>query len=104
MTTVAENTHVVLDKKGVAWVEDTGMKVMDIVLDHIAYGWNADQIHEQHPPLSLAQIHSVLAFYYDHQNEFETQIQHDLKAVKQLKKVSGESAMQRRLRLLVNPA
>ena len=32
-----------------------------------AYGWDAGEAHAQHPSLTLAQIHSALAYYYDHQ-------------------------------------
>jgi uncharacterized protein (DUF433 family) len=36
-------------------------------LDHLAYGWSPEEMHYQHPPLSLAQIHAALAYYFDHQ-------------------------------------
>ena len=64
-------THVVRDGKGVAWIDQTRVKVIEVVLDHLAYGWSAEEIHRQHPQLSLAQAHSALAFYYDHQAEFD---------------------------------
>ncbi len=34
----------------------------------------AEEIHFQHPHLSLAQIHAALSFYYDHQRQFDAQI------------------------------
>ena len=45
-----------------------------IALDRIAYGWDAEEIQQQHPDLSLGQIHSVLAYYYDHKEEMDTDI------------------------------
>jgi uncharacterized protein (DUF433 family) len=52
-------SHIVRDEHGVARVDDTNIKVVEIALDHLAYGWSADAIHEQFPHLSLAQIHAA---------------------------------------------
>ena len=49
--------------------------MIEVVPDHLGYGWSADAIHEQHPHLSLAQIHAAPAFFYDHQAEFEAEIE-----------------------------
>jgi hypothetical protein len=35
------------------------------VLDKLAYGWSPEEIHFQHPALSLAQIHAALSYYYE---------------------------------------
>lgn len=56
------------------WVDDTNVKVVELALDHLAYGLIADAIHEQFPHLTLAQIHAALAFFYDQQAEFEQEI------------------------------
>ena len=90
-------THIRTDDQGRAWIDTTRVKVIEVVLDHLAYGWSADEIHEQHSRLSLAQIHATLAYYYDHQPEMDTQIQSDLKAVRQLRASTEESPLQRRL-------
>lgn len=52
----AEIPAIWLDKKGYAWIDDANVKVIDIALSHLAYGWSAEAIHEQHPHLSLAQM------------------------------------------------
>ena len=91
-------THIHLDNQGRAWIDNTKMKVVELVLDHLAYGWSADEIHEQHSHLSLGQIHAALAYYYDHQKEIDTQIELDLKGVRDLRASTGEAPIQRRLR------
>ena len=91
-------THIRLDDQGRAWIDDTKMKVVELVLDHLAYGWSADEIQEQHPHLSLGQIHATLAYYYDHQKELDAQIEQDLKRIRELRAATGEAPMQRRLR------
>ena len=103
--TAAETTNYILrDDRGVAWIDKSNVKVIEVVLDHLAYGWSADAIHEQHPHLTLAQIHAALAFYYDHSAEFEAQIEQQIQQLKALRAATGESPLQRRLRPLARPA
>jgi uncharacterized protein (DUF433 family) len=71
-------THIGKDERGVVWIADTNTKVKEVVLDQMAYGWDAQEIHRQHPHLSLAHIHAALAYYYDHQAEIDAQIKGDL--------------------------
>lgn len=92
--------HIVHDEHGVAWVDDTNVKVVELALDHLAYGWSADAIHEQFPHLTLAQIHAALAFFYDHQAEFAHEILRRERAVAAWKSELAESSLQRRLRQL----
>ncbi|MCC6392359.1 MAG: DUF433 domain-containing protein [Bryobacterales bacterium] len=54
--TAVFSTRIELDPEGVAWIGDTKVKVIEVVLDKIAYGWSPEEIHFQHPHLSLAQI------------------------------------------------
>ena len=89
--------HIRMDARGVAWITGKNVKVLEIVQDHLAYGWSADAIHEQHPGLTLAEIHSALAYYYDHAAEMEKQLaglDHELKRVRA---ATGESSLQKRL-------
>ena len=99
-TTAGTIPHIIPDEHGVAWVDDTNVKVVEIALDHLAYGWSADAIHEQFPHLTLAQIHAALAFFYDHQTEFEQEILRREREVAGWKAELGESPLQRRLRQL----
>lgn len=99
-TTAGTIPHIIHDEHGVAWVDDTNVKVVEIALDHLAYGWSADSIHEQFPHLTLAQIHAALAFFYDHQAEFEQEILRREREVAAWKSELGESPLQRRLRQL----
>jgi len=65
---------VVHDARGCAFIEGTRIKVIDIAIDHLAYGWDAQQIHRQHASLSLPQIHAALGYYHDHVEECDRQI------------------------------
>lgn len=70
----ASPSHIFVDDEGVAWIDDTGVKVVEVVLDEHANGWSAEEIHFQHRDLSLAQIHAALSWYYDHQDEVDREI------------------------------
>jgi hypothetical protein len=41
--------HIALNASGVPVIEGTTMKVVELVLDHKAYGWGAEELHLQHP-------------------------------------------------------
>ena len=51
------------------------VRVAQIVMDHLGHAWSADDIARQYPHLSLSEIHSALAYYYDHQQEIDREIQ-----------------------------
>jgi|SRR4051794_19535446 len=78
-------SHVYLDDQGVARIEGTTTRVIQVVLDKISQGWDADEIRAQYPYLSLGQIHSALAYYYDHQEELDAEIERDYQEVERLR-------------------
>ena len=47
--------HIWLDDQSRAWIDDSNVKVIEVALDHLAYGWSAEETQRQHPHLSLAQ-------------------------------------------------
>jgi uncharacterized protein (DUF433 family) len=97
MSSVA-TTHIEIDERGVAWITDANTKVIEVVLDRVAYGWSPEEIHFQHPTLSMAQIHAALTYYYDHQAELDAEIVRQLKEVETLADAAKDSPGRRRLR------
>jgi uncharacterized protein (DUF433 family) len=92
--------HIRLDDGGVAWIDDTRVKVIEVAMDHLAHGWSAEEIHRQHPDLSLAQVHAALAFFYDNQEAFYGAIAASVDAAESLAKGSVDSPGRRRLRAM----
>lgn len=92
------NGHISLDSRGIPRIGGTGSRVIDVVLDRKAYGWTPEQIHDQYPHLSLAQIHAAFAYYYDHQTDLDAVIERQLREVEALQAAAGESPVARRLR------
>ncbi|MGH7957867.1 MAG: DUF433 domain-containing protein [Opitutaceae bacterium] len=104
MLTAEPIAHIYRDPAGAAWIDRTRVKVIELALDHVAYGWSAEEIHRQHPHLSLAQIHAALGYYYDHQTAFDQQMAESLAEADRLAAATADSPLRRRLRLLQRPA
>ena len=64
-----------LDNEGIAFVHGTKTKVVEIAECHLAYQWDADQIHRQLSGLTLPQIHAALSYYYENKPECDRQLQ-----------------------------
>lgn len=91
--------HVHLDDRGGAWIDDTNVKVIEVVLDKLAHGWSPEEIHFQHSRLlSLAQIHAALSYYYDHQDEFDREIERQVRDVEAQAAQVSDSPVRKRLR------
>jgi uncharacterized protein (DUF433 family) len=58
-----------------ACVVGTRISVEDVYVWHELMGKTPDQIVAEYPFLSLAQVHSALAYYYDHAEEIREQSQ-----------------------------
>ena len=69
-----------------------------VVLDRLAHHWDADEIKRQHPHLSLAQIYSALAYYYDHQAEIDREIEGQLQRVEKIRADLGASPIRQKLK------
>jgi uncharacterized protein (DUF433 family) len=89
--------HIVLDDKGRACIAGTRARVTQIVRD-VRTGLTPDQIHEEYPHLSLAQIHAALSFYFDHQADVDAKIEEEDRFVEQMRAAAGPSPVAARLR------
>jgi len=99
MSSVLE-THIEIDERGVAWVAGANTKVIEVALDRLAQGWSPEEIHFQHPHLSMAQIYSALAYYYDHQEEMDAEIAEQVRRTDALAEQTLDTPGRRRLRQL----
>ncbi len=96
-------TQIELDGLGVAWIGGTKVKVTEVVLDKIAYGWSPEEIHFQHPHLSLAQIHAALTYYYENQVHLDAQIRQGLDESSKLAFQASDADLRRKLSDLKRP-
>ena len=98
MTQATAYEHIVTDERGVPLIEGTTTKVVELVLDVMAYGWSPDEIQFQHPHLTLGQIHSALAYYWDHKEELDGDIERRLERVEGIRREVGPSQLAERLK------
>ena len=101
MSLTSEQTkyeHVVLDDKGNPTIVGKNMKVIEIVLKKNTYGWSPEELYFQHPHLTLGQIYSALAYYWDHQDELDGDIERRLAFVKQIRKTTEQTPLVDRLK------
>jgi len=90
--------HIVLDEKGDPVIEGTSLKVIELVVERLAYGWSPEELHFQHPSLTPGQIHAALAYYCDHADALDREIAERLKTVDSLKVKSRPSPLVARLK------
>ena len=74
-------TRIEIDADGTAWIQGANTKVIEVVLDRSAHGWSPEEIHFQHPHLSMAQIHASLAYYYENRERLDDEIARNLEKV-----------------------
>jgi uncharacterized protein (DUF433 family) len=90
--------HIILNEANVPIIAGTTMKVIELVLDKIAYGWSPEELHYQHPYLTMGQIYSALAYYSDHKEELDGDIEKRLQVVDHIQRTTEPSPLKVRLK------
>ena len=98
MTQATAYEHIVINEAGAPLIEGTTTKVVELVLDVLAYGWSPEEIQFQHPYLTLGQIHSALAYYWDHKKDLDRDIEHRLERAEEIRREVGPSQLVERLK------
>ena len=93
-----EYGHIAIGEDGVPIIASTTMKVVELVVEKMAYGWSPEELHFQHPILSLGQIYSALAYYWDHEEECNRDIEQRLKRADQIQQTMKPSPLIGRLK------
>jgi uncharacterized protein (DUF433 family) len=92
--------HILLDERGRGWIDDTNVKVIEVVLDKLGWGLSPEEIHAGYPNLSLAQIHAAFSYYYDHQAEYDAEIARQSEEADRLRAASLNSPLRQKLRAM----
>jgi uncharacterized protein (DUF433 family) len=90
--------HIVLNEDDVPSIAGTTTKVVELVVEQQAYGWSPEELRFQHPYLTLGQIHSALAYYWDHREDLDRDIQRRLERVAELRSATPPPPLAARLR------
>lgn len=55
------------------------IRISQIVADYLAHGWSPEEICRQHPHLTPAEAHTAMAYYYDHQEEIDQELNEEFR-------------------------
>jgi uncharacterized protein (DUF433 family) len=89
--------HIDIDADGVPIIAGTNTKIVEVAVEHLAYNWDAEELHSQHPHLTLGQIHSAMAYYYDHQDEMNQDIERRMQRADAIIQSLGPSSVRLKL-------
>lgn len=90
--------HIALDHQGVPVLEGTNTKVVELVDEMWAYGWSPTEMSFQHPHLTLGQIHSALAYYWDHKETLDADLERRFQQAEEIRQAAGPSRIREKLR------
>jgi len=90
--------HIVLNEARTPFIAGTTMKVVELILGQTAYGWSPEELGIQFPQLTLGQVHSALAYYWDHRETLDADIEARLRKVDQIKNTIPTSSLVQRLK------
>ena len=76
------------------------MKVSELIMSRIAYGWGAEEMHFQYPYLAMSQIQSALAYYLDNKTAINNGIFADFESAEEMRIRAGETSFISRLKAL----
>ena len=92
MSTANAYAHIVKANGEPARLENNRRwRVAQVVMDYLAHGRTPDEIVLHHPGLTPAEVHSAMAYYYDHQEEIDAEIRAELDQLDQESKTKQPS-------------
>lgn len=92
--------HIDVHADGEPFIARTGFKVRVLAEEHLATGADAIELRQVHPELTLSEIYSALAYYYDHKEATDRDIAELNQLVDEMRAEQGESLFARKLREL----
>jgi len=86
--TIANHIEIRKNRRGEprAFVTGTRVRVQDIVTLYERHGKSGDGIVREYPHLSLAQVHTSLAYYFENQAEIQAALKSDREFAAAMKK------------------
>ncbi len=102
MVLVATNyEHIALNEANIVFIKGTNMKVVELVSTYLSSDSSPEEIQSQHPYLSLGQIYSALAYYWDHKEALDKDIQQRLAKADKLQQQTPVPAFVNRIKKTV---
>jgi hypothetical protein len=74
------------------------IRVAQLVIDYLNHGWSADEIVLHYPHLQRAEVHSAMAYYFDHQAEIDSEIEEEQRLLAETLASAQPTTVELRLR------
>ena len=74
------------------------IRVQDVAIWHEKLGMSADEILDQYPGITLADVHAALTYYWDHREEIERAMADDAAFAAELRKTTKSPLQEKRKR------
>lgn len=74
------------------------IRVAQIVMDYLAYGWSPDEMCRQHPYLQPAEAYAAMTYYFDHRDEIDHEIEAEWRQAQRELAQAAQSPLRVRLR------
>ena len=78
--------HIVFKNTGAPMIEGTRIKVQVIAIDSQYLGLRPEQIQGEYDGLTLAEVYSALAYYWDHKEDIDQQIEDEKRFVDEMRR------------------
>jgi uncharacterized protein (DUF433 family) len=99
MTVAVAYPHIVKTEGNPAHLERMPrIRVSQIVIDYLNHGWSADEICIHYPHLKQAEVHSAMAYYFDHRAEIDAEIDEEQKLIEEWRKNTPPSPFMLRMK------
>lgn len=90
--------HIALDDDGVPQIAGANTKVVEVVTLVQAHGLSPEEICYQLPHLSMGQVHSALAYYWDHREEIDRHVRRREEYAERMRREMGQPPIVEKLR------
>src|SRR5712671_182287 len=98
MAIVTTYPHIVKENDAAAClVSHPRTRVALIVMDYLARGLAPEEIVRHYPYLTLAEVHSAMAYYHDHRQEIDSEIRSEMDQLKASADANSHSAIWQKL-------
>jgi uncharacterized protein (DUF433 family) len=91
--------HIVLAENGTPVIDGANTKVAELISEIQAHGLSPEELCYQLPHLSLGQIYSALAYYWDHKDEIDRDLERRAALAEGLRRELGQPPLVERLSL-----
>ena len=78
--------HIVFKNTGAPMIEGTRIKVQVIAIANQTWHLPPEGIKHEYPSLTLGEIHSALAYYWDHKDEIDQQIEDEARFAEEMRR------------------